>query len=45
MRVRAVCSGCGQPAPSYGRLQPCRFHFVPVLGLPTYLVNALRAVE
>ena len=35
---RALCSGCGQPAPGYDRLQPRRFQFVPVLGLQTFFV-------
>ena len=42
---RALCSGCGQPAPGYDRLQPRRFQFVPVLGLPTFFVYAMRRVH
>ena len=42
---RALCSGCGQPAPGYDRLQPRRFQFVPVLGLPTFFVYAMRRVN
>ncbi len=36
--ARTLCSGCGQPAPGYDRLQPRRFQFAPVLGLPTFFV-------
>ena len=42
---RALCSGCGQPAPGYDRLQPRRFQFVPVLGLPSFFVYAMRRVN
>ena len=42
---RALCSGCGQPAPGYDRLQPRRFQFVPVLGLQTFFVYAMRRVH
>ena len=42
---RALCSGCGQPAPGYDRLQPRRFQFVPVLGLSTFFVYAMRRVH
>ena len=42
---RALCSGCGQPAPGYDRLQPRRFQFVPVLGLPTFFVYTMRRVN
>ena len=41
----ALCSGCGQPAPGYDRLQPRRFQFVPVLGLPTFFVYTMRRVN
>ena len=43
--ARTLCSGCGQPAPGYDRLQPRRFQFAPVLGLPTFFVYALRRVR
>ena len=42
---RALCSGCGEPAPGYDRLQPRRFQFVPVLGLPTFFVDTMRRVN
>ena len=42
---RALCSGCGQPAPGYDRLRPRRFQFVPVLGLPAFLLYAMRRVN
>ena len=41
---RARCSGCGQRAPGYDRLATRRFQFVPVLGIPTFLVYAMRRV-
>ena len=41
---RARCSGCGQRAPGYDRLGARRFQFVPVLGIPTFLVYARRRV-
>ena len=31
---RAICSGCGQPAPGYDRQrQPRRFEYVPLWGI------------
>ncbi len=39
---RARCSGCGEPAPGYDRR---RYQFVPVLGLPTYLIYEMRRVD
>ena len=42
---RALCAGCGQPAPGYDRLRPRRFQFVPVLGLLTYFVYSMRRVS
>ncbi|MDE0624990.1 MAG: transposase [Bryobacterales bacterium] len=42
---RARCSGCGERAPGYDSLQPRRFRFVPVLGLPTFFVYAMRRVN
>ena len=44
-RSRGLCSGCGQPGPGYDRLQPRRFRFVPVLGLPVFFVYAMRRVN
>ena len=35
---RARCAGCGEPAPCYDRRDRRRYQFVPVLGLPTYVV-------
>ena len=42
---RAVCSACGRRGPGYDRLETRRFQFVPVLGLPTFLVYAMRRVN
>ena len=42
---QAQCSGCGERAPGYDSLQPRRFRFVPVLGLPTFFVYAMRRVN
>ena len=42
---RALCSGCGQPAPGCDRLRPRRFQFVPVLGVPTFFLYAMRRVN
>ena len=42
---RALCSGCGQPAPGCDRLRPRHFQFVPVLGLPSFFVYAMRRVN
>ena len=43
-KSRARCSGCGQRAAGYDRLAARRFQFVPVLGIPTFLVYAMRRV-
>ena len=42
---RARCSGCGEPAPCYDRRERRRYQFVPVLGLPTYLIYEMRRVD
>ena len=44
-KSRALCSACGEPAPGYDRLAPRRFQFVPVLGMATYFVYAMRRVS
>ena len=42
---RPVCSGCGRKGPGYDRLPTRRFQFVPLFGLPTFLVYGLRRVN
>ena len=42
---RAICSGCGQPAPGYDRLPQRRFEFVPLWQIAVYFVYAMRRVE
>jgi transposase len=42
---RAICSGCGQPAPGYDRLPQRRFEFVPLWQISVYFVYAMRRVE
>ena len=39
---RPICSGCGQAAPGYDRLQPRRFEFVPLWQIAVYFVYAMR---
>ncbi len=42
---RALCSGCGRPAPGYDRLRVRRFEFVPLWGIKVFLVYAPRRVR
>ena len=42
---RPICSGCGQVAPGYDRLQPRRFEFVPLWQIAVYFVYAMRRVD
>jgi len=42
---RAICSGCGQPAPGYDRLAERRFEFVPLWQIAVFLVYAMRRVQ
>ena len=42
---RAICSGCGQPAPSYDRLASRRFEFVPLWQIAVYFVYTMRRVD
>jgi transposase len=44
-RSRAVCSGCHKRRPGYDRLPARRFEFVPVWGIPVFLVYAMRRVQ
>lgn len=43
--ARAICSGCGQPAPGYDRLPERRFEFVPLWQIAVFLVYSMRRVE
>lgn len=42
---RAICSGCGRPAPGYDRLSERRFEFVPLWQIAVYFVYAMRRVD
>ena len=42
---RPRCSGCGEIRPGYDTLQPRRFEFVPLWGIPVFLVYAMRRVH
>ena len=42
---RAVCSGCGRRRPGYDTLEPRKFEFVPLWGIPVFFVYALRRVH
>jgi transposase len=42
---RALCSGCGRPAPGYDRLGVRRFEFVPLWGIQVFLIYAPRRVR
>jgi transposase len=42
---RALCSGCGRPAPGYDRLSVRRFQFVPLWGIVVFFVYARRRVN
>ena len=42
---QAICSGCGQPAPLYDRLQERRFEFIPLWGYRVYLRYRMRRVQ
>lgn len=42
---RALCSGCRCPRPGYDRLPTRRFEFVPLWGIPVFLVYAPRRVD
>jgi len=40
-----TCSGCGHRRPGYDRLQERRFEFVPLWGIPVFLLYATRRVD
>ena len=42
---RPICSGCGEKRPGYDRLPVRRFQFVPLWGMPVFLVYAMRRVK
>jgi len=42
---RPICSGCGEKRPGYDRLTVRRFQFVPLWGMPVFLVYAMRRVK
>ena len=42
---RPVCSGCGRRGPGYDHLATPSYQFVPLLGLPAFLVYAKRRVD
>lgn len=42
---RPVCSGCLRRRPAYDRLAPRRFQYVPLWGIPVFLVYAMRRVK
>ncbi len=42
---RPICSGCGEKRPGYDRLTVRRFQFVPLWGIPVFLVYAMRRVK
>jgi transposase len=41
---RAVCAGCGRRGPTYDRLSPRRFQFVPLWGILVFFIYAMRRV-
>lgn len=42
---RGVCSGCGQPGPTYDTLRPRRFDFVPVWSIAVVFLYAMRRID
>ncbi len=42
---KALCSGCGYPAPLYDKLGCRRFEFVPLFGYRVYFVYLMRRVN
>jgi transposase len=42
---RAICSGCGKRGPTYDTQPPRRFQFVPLWGILTFFVYAMRRVD
>ena len=44
-RNRPRCSGCGRRGGVYDRLAPRRFEFVPLWGIPVFLIYSMRRVS
>ena len=42
---RPICSGCKRKGPTYDRLRPRRFQFVPLWNLSVFFVYAMRRVQ
>jgi transposase len=43
---RPICSGCGEPRPTYDHMpQPRRFAHVPLWGIPVYWIYTMRRVD
>ena len=42
---RPICSGCGKKGPTYDRLSPRRFQFVPLWNIAVFFVYAMRRVD
>ena len=42
---KAICSGCNRRGPGYDTLEPRKFEFVPIWGIPVFFVYALRRVD
>ena len=42
---RAICSGCCKPASNYDHLDVRRFEFIPLFGIPVYLLYRMRRVH
>lgn len=42
---KPICSGCGKKRAGYDRLDPRRFDFVPLWGIPVFLIYAMRRVN
>lgn len=43
--ARAVCSGCSRRGPTYDTLSQRRFQFVPLWGIPVFLLYSMRRVD
>ena len=42
---KAICSGCGQPAPLYDRQSKRRFEFIPLWGYRAFLIYLMQQVQ
>ena len=43
--ARAICSGCSRRGPTYDTLSQRRFQFVPLWGIPVFLLYSMRRVD